>query len=58
MFNAVTLKKAVEACNENMTTYTSATKDPALFNVSLALKGIAAALERLESDIEEVKRRR
>ncbi|MEQ1523267.1 MAG: hypothetical protein ABL936_18530 [Aestuariivirga sp.] len=52
----ISLQKAIEGMDENMTRYTSAKKDPALFNISLALKTIAQHLYEIEDDVGRIKK--
>ena len=57
-------RDAIKCMDDNISNYLSPTADPVLYNVSLALKSIALAIEKLESqqyqlemDIEALKRK-
>ena len=51
----ITLKKAIAGMDENMLTYINTSKDPALYNISLALKAICQHLDQQEYDLRQVK---
>lgn len=53
---SVSLRKAIEAMDESMTQQITPNSDPVTYNLCLALKGIAEALVRIETDLDGLRR--
>ncbi|HVJ76946.1 MAG TPA: hypothetical protein VM620_03880 [Hyphomicrobium sp.] len=51
----MSIDTAIKAAQENMDRYVSSEKDPAQYNISVALRNIAEAVKKLQRDIDIVK---
>jgi hypothetical protein len=50
------IQDAVKAAEDNINNHVSAHRDPAAYNVSVALLNIAQAIQRMESDVGDIER--
>jgi hypothetical protein len=50
----MSLNDAIRAAEDNIANHASSNRDPALYNISIALLNIAKALKRLQSDVDDI----
>lgn len=48
---------AIRAAQDNIANHVSPQRDPALYNISVALLNLAKAIQELQADVDEVNRR-